>query len=866
MLNQKIGLCALAVKAALLTGFFTAQPSAFAATDVIAEEKVEVIQIRGIRSSQEANINAKRFSDATVDVVMAEDIGKFPDSDVGETLGRISGVAVSRQFGQGQQVSIRGASSQLTSTLLNGHSVASTGWYDQQDIDRSFNYSLLPPELVGEVEVYKSSQANIVEGGVGGTVIINTRKPFQLDANTLFASVKGDYGSISKETDPQMSGLYSWKNDDETFGILLAGAYDETSYQRNGIESLVGWGDIVPTTFEQNRERTALNTTLQYRPTDNLELGLNVVSMKLKADNANTSLFAVFPDDKDAACEKRNASGTCTFYRRLATDENPGWAQTWARVGTMKSDTVDFNFIYEADNYSLSGRVGNTKATGGTDLTANYGFWLGKPADFAGTYDATGKVIDINIANKFFTAADFTGELSTADWALKKQPNSDKEKYAQLDLAIPVTLGFVNNIKTGVRWADHAVLTETFSVKTVEKIASKPASHYYSGTVSSGAGFTLPRPNLANMIADAYAAISRFDASSEVYKSGYGTIDETNLAAYLMAEFQGDGVRGNFGLRYVSTDAESDYYNLNPATGELANSLSTDKSSYNHILPSFNIAYDLRDDVVLRGSLAEVIARPNYADMFSRSSFVGYNDGTPGNEQVVKGNVALKPFKALQGDLGIEYYYGSSGMLSATLFFKNVSTFVTSGQQLNQQIGIIDQDSKKDDWTITTLVNGKGGDIRGIELQNQNGFDSGLGYIVNYTYVDAESPAINYTDRQNVFTDSSKHTVNLVGYYEQDDFSFRLAYNWRSAFMMREVGFYGNREHQSYGSLDLSANYKLSDNLTLSFEAVNLTKQDSVQLGVAASSTDLKPELKDGYPAWSFEGEARYKLGVSYRF
>ncbi|WP_350595901.1 TonB-dependent receptor plug domain-containing protein, partial [Pseudoalteromonas sp. 45-MNA-CIBAN-0466] len=79
--------------------------------------------------------------------------------------------SVSRQFGQGQQVSIRGASAQLTRTLLDGHTVASTSWFDQQAVDRSFNYSLLPSELVGGLEVYKSSQANLVEGGIGGTVI-----------------------------------------------------------------------------------------------------------------------------------------------------------------------------------------------------------------------------------------------------------------------------------------------------------------------------------------------------------------------------------------------------------------------------------------------------------------------------------------------------------------------------------------------------------------------------------------------------------------------------------------------------------------------------------------------------------------------
>lgn len=229
--------------------------AAEADAEAVNTDNIEKIEVRGLRASMKASINAKRFSDAVVDAVTAEDIGKFPDGDVGESLGRIPGVTVNRQFGQGQQVSIRGASAQLTRTLLNGHSVASTGWFDQQAIDRSFNYSLLPPEMISGIEVYKSSQADITEGGIGGTVVVKTRKPLDLDANTLFLSAKGDYGTVSEATDPAVSGLYSWANEAETFGVLVSAAGSQTDYQRNGIETLLGWGEIVPTTFQQDRER-----------------------------------------------------------------------------------------------------------------------------------------------------------------------------------------------------------------------------------------------------------------------------------------------------------------------------------------------------------------------------------------------------------------------------------------------------------------------------------------------------------------------------------------------------------------------------------------------------------------------------------
>ncbi len=846
--------------------------AAEADAEAVNTDNIEKIEVRGLRASMKASINAKRFSDAVVDAVTAEDIGKFPDGDVGESLGRIPGVTVNRQFGQGQQVSIRGASAQLTRTLLNGHSVASTGWFDQQAIDRSFNYSLLPPEMISGIEVYKSSQADITEGGIGGTVVVKTRKPLDLDANTLFLSAKGDYGTVSEATDPAVSGLYSWANEAETFGVLVSAAGSQTDYQRNGIETLLGWGEIVPTTFQQDRERTAYNIAAQYRPTDNLEFGLTVTSLDLKANNANTSIF-LFPTQQGVStCNKTNAAGVCTDITHTG-EGGFAWAQTWAREAEMSSDTYDLDFKYEGEGFTLEGRVGNTKADGGTSLTSNYGNSIGQPGDFAGHYDATGEKIIIDIANKSFDAGDFNGQLETAGWALKKQPNTDEETYAQFDLTFPVDFGAITSIKAGVRYADHDVTQQT-DAAIVGDIVAKDASEYYSGTISSGAGFTLPKPNFDAMIRDAKASVDGFTRD----KSGYGTLNEKNLAAYAMANFEAEGIRGNFGLRFISTDIESDYYALS-SSGQFADELSTDKSSYSDVLPSINVTFDLAPDLLLRTTAAQVMSRPNYADLFATSTLPGLNDGTPGNEKLNRGSVALEPFKATQADVSLEWYFGGEGLASLTYFIKDVSSFITTRQKLNQQIGIEDDNLRDqgysacgvgvyDCWTVSEKYNANGGHIEGVELQLQDSFENGLGYSVNYTFADAGSPGENYPDKVGVFSDSSKHTVNLVGYYEMESFSARLAYNWRSEYMMRELpGFYGNRQHQDYGSLDLSMNYSVTDWMDLTFEAVNLTEEDSIQIGVSpVDNPDVIAEFKDNYPVWSFEGEARYKVGVALRF
>lgn len=869
-----------------------------------ADKEIEVIQVTGIRGSLKASINGKRFSNATVDIVSSEDVGKFPDGDVGESLARIPGVTVSRQFGQGSAVSIRGASSQLTRTLLNGHSVASTGWYDQQAIDRSFNYSMLPSEMVGGLEVYKSSQADLVEGGIGGTVIVKTRRPLDLDADSIFASVKGTYGTVNEEVSPEFSGLYSWKNDSESFGVLVSAAVSETNYQRNGVETSRNWsGGMAPTTFQQDRERTALNLDMQFRPTDSLEFGLSLMSLDLSANNANNQII-MFPGD-DTCSQTNPENGNCVVRTvPVPTAANPGgvsyaagypefgaaYFQTWAREASMDSTTIDFDWEYEHDAFTFSGRVGNTKSDGGA-RTALVGEYTNNFADIAGTWDMTGDQAKFDVANKNYESSILPQNIGIQTWAMGNNPNSDEETYLNLDFSIPVELGVISNIKTGFRYADHSVKAEGYKGFTgpdyVHEDTFRAASDYFPNTVSSGAGFTIPSANRALILADSAAASS----INAFKRDAYVTVEEENIALYVMADFDTDGIRGNIGLRYVSTDASSDYYApiANPTVptnpdiyannDNYENTISTDKGSYSEILPSLNVVMDLADDVLLRTSAAQVISRPNYQDMFANKSLANADSTQPGTMVATTGNVALNPYKAFQADIGVEWYFSDDGMASIAYFVKDVSSFIAAADLEKQQIGIniphyenVPGDSpcgptQPDCWATSQSANASGGSIKGVELQLQNAFDNGFGYTLNYTYADAESPAENYSDGNNVFSDSSEHTVNAVGFYENDNFSARLAYNWRSEYIMREAPkWYYNRTHEAYGTLDFSTSWSATDYLDVTFEVANILEEDSLQTGVYKAGEGPSGDLELGFPSWSFEGEATMKMGLSVRF
>lgn len=164
------------------------------------------IVVTGYRQSIEQSLRQKREANAFVDVITAEDIGKFPDKNVADSLQRVPGVIIERDGGEGSRVSIRGLSSDLTLTQLNGNFIASA---DSGDPSRSFNYTLLPANMIASVDVFKSPEARLDEGGVGGTVILKTRRPLDLDPWSGFLSAEGVYADVSEKFEPQISGQLS---------------------------------------------------------------------------------------------------------------------------------------------------------------------------------------------------------------------------------------------------------------------------------------------------------------------------------------------------------------------------------------------------------------------------------------------------------------------------------------------------------------------------------------------------------------------------------------------------------------------------------------------------------------------------------
>ncbi len=831
-------------------------------------QETEEVVVTGIRGSLMNALNTKRESTAFVDSISAEDVGKFPDKNVAESLQRVPGVSIQRQFGEGASVSIRGAGNELTKTTLNGQNVASTGWFVLEPAKRSFNYELLPSELVGSVDVYKTPHADLQEGGVGGSVVVKTRKPLDMDPLTLQGTIEGSYQSDSGEMDPQLSAMASWKDDSDTFGFLVAGIMQERSLQRRGNEAFWQWG-AGPVAFTQQRERTGLAAAFQFAPGDNLDMTLNVIDLQMEADNVNYALWLTQLDTTWGG----GTTETWLDGTPVAGPLNVAFAQTRPRKATMNSSVVDFEIKYSTDSWAVSAQAGVTESDGGTSFEAVFEDGTGGTSivDPASRYDFTSGHQTWDLPQGF-TLRDYNpGTLAMGgNPNFNQTPKTDEETYFQVDAEYFMD-GPITKIKLGARSADHEAtsLRYDMGIRAGADLTFNTTPDVIDGYLNIGTGDY----QMLHFDEDAMFAFadSVWDGTREEDLGAHSEISETNTAFYIMAEYETGAFSGDFGVRAIDTEATSTYYVPVGTAMELRETT----ESYSEVLPNLNVKYSLTDDVLIRSSIARTIARPQYVDMYVNAFPTGTEDGVPNNQFWIQGNVGLKPYAADQMDLGVEWYFADGGLLSAAFFMKDVENFVVVQQTDNVPASdvpftLVDAAEAADGWTVQSKENGRTAEIRGFEFQYQQDYGNGFGSLFNYTYTDAaadKAPAgedPTFTDGNLVMTDSSQHMTNMSVYFENDTVNTRLSYNWRSEYMIRESGSYGNRLHDDFGTLDFSGSLFLTDNLEVRLNINNLLEEGSVQKGNNNFATPYSG-FERGFPTFEYQMSRNIAVGLSFK-
>jgi len=209
-----------------------------------ADPTLNTVVVSGVRAALESALNAKRNDNGIVDVIKAEDMGKFPDTNLAESLQRVPGVVIDRDGGEGRSITVRGLGQDFTRVRINGiEALATTGGTDSSggaNRSRGFDFNVFASELFNTVTVRKSSSADVEEGSLGATVDLQTSRPFDLKGFNAMISAKENYNDLSQKTTPRAAFLISNTNDDRTFGVLVSGAFSKRSLYEEGF-STVRW-------------------------------------------------------------------------------------------------------------------------------------------------------------------------------------------------------------------------------------------------------------------------------------------------------------------------------------------------------------------------------------------------------------------------------------------------------------------------------------------------------------------------------------------------------------------------------------------------------------------------------------------------
>lgn len=850
---------------ALLSGAAYAQTAEETPASADVQDGGEIV-VTGYRASLAQSIETKRNANSIVDSISAEDVGKFPNTNVAEALTLVPGVTVDRQFGQGEKVSILGTDPALNRTLLNGQTVASADWFILDSPGRTFNYALLAPQLVSRVDVYKSAESRIDEGSIGGTVNVVTRKPLDLKPLTVAGTLGYLYNDRSEKGDLQGSALVSWHNESGTLGFLASFQRAKDQLRRDGLEaygtitadfwngrndagaSSITTGNCTGTCattlaanpkavapnafgtsyFEQGRERLTYSAAAQWRPVPELTIGVDYLRIDATYDNLNQSMYTFGGNTWNSAGALNSLQVQDGIVTKASFTNALSVLDAQYRTAEMHSETWHGQIGWNSDKLAVNVEGGMSDADGGTKKQVFLEFlnWANYTVDISGAPKSPGSIsysTDV-LGNPaaFRTDPGWSGNLV-------EKPTSDKERYGQADLTFKFD-GSLKSLQLGYKYRRHET-GQRYAGVTVAGV-NVPASQFNTSQVSDNylRGFNGVNDQMTGRFKiDGNSMVDYVEGGSWVpgggavptpsqfaaveFAAGNWDVTEDIHAAYAQINFEQGALRGNIGARYVNTSSESAGFVC--TTGNCA--AATDwvwqatHKTYENVLPSINIAIDLKRDLIFRAAATQVIARPNYSDM-TNSFWLADSIHTGGG-----GNPDLEPYESDNFNASLEWYLAPRAILSAEVFYKNISNYIltrtVSEPHFDTSHGVIAN------YDVSRPFNAGSAQVKGFAIAYQQNLPYGFGLLANYTYSDGE--AKNGAD----LPFNSRHQASFSPFFESGPVSIRGTYTWRSKYF---TGI--DRGDQMFvrdtANVDVSATYNVTENIGLTISGMNLTDSE----------------------------------------
>ena len=831
------------------------------------ERQVEEIVVTGFRGSLQRSQDLKRNATGTQDSIVAEDIADFPDLNLAESLQRIPGVSISRDSGEGRQISLRGLGPNFTRTRVNGLEALFTtdSGIDQRGSasrTRNFDFSVFASELFNRVDVHKSYEAHLDEGGLAGTVDLHTSKPFDYNGFNAAFILKGIHNDRIDKSNPRAAFQISntWGN----FGALASLAYSEMDTIEEGYhvwswrQASFGAANVASTvdsavadrlinstgadrvfvpranniaSWYNQRERIGATLSLQWMPSDRMSFDLDGLYGQLSNDRIEYQI---------STAGTNAFTGDVVAGQLLVDAAIEGDDLVFASFENLDLRTESKRSFGETDFYQLSLK-GQFEITDRLSLDAIVGTsdsQFDQPVHDKVFLEAPGHAFSVDWRNAPFGQNTYDFDIADpSEWSLMRtdvREDQIKNSYdtGQLDFKFELLnegeLGFGVQLKSyessglerrdRVDWEDNdAAPTGVFQVTDIPVLRPYVvAAHQetFDQVVATG-------------------LISReLDASFNRPGTVYEIVEDT-FAAYVQYDWSTDwgawGVRGSIGGRYYETELVSSGEVFDGTVFEQA----TFEKTYSDFLPAVNVAFDVADDWVWRVGANRNVSRPSLNQLRAAAQ-VGVAD-----QFINAGNPNLERFVADSFDTSVEYY-GESFQFAAGLFYKDMDSFiVTQSQTLpyietGYPLEFLEFDIRVDEqseFTVNLPINGESASVEGLEFAFNLTFDfldseflQYLGLTGNLTLADGDTTLLNEGLPVVVQPPGlSKTSHNLTLYYETDVWGARISQSYRDSFITGE----GSEQNIVAGFdettfVDFKSYYNFSDNLKFSFEVINI--------------------------------------------
>ncbi|MBP8777539.1 MAG: TonB-dependent receptor [Bacteroidaceae bacterium] len=788
--------------------------------DIILSEGTQLkeIVVGGAFQGQCRAINAQKNKLGITNVVSADQVGKFPDSNIGDALKRISGINVQYDQGEARFGQVRGTSPDLTSVTINGNRVPSA-----EGDTRSVQLDLIPADMIQTIEVNKVITPEMEADAIGGSINLVTKN--SPTKRILSATAGSGWNFVSDKAQLNLGFTYGDKFFHDKLGMILSASY----------QNAPSGSDNTEFTWEKKEDGTAYVNDYQIRQYY-VERERQSYSAALNWDvSANHKLFfkGIFNNRNDWENRYRltlkdldeNGMGTVAVQTKGGTSNNKN-----ARL--EKQQTMDFTLSGEDlfGKLAIDWSASYAQASEDRPNERYIGFQLKKQSFSADLSDEREPSFT---ANEGSTLA-LSEKFSLKELTEQQQEIIEKDLKFALNFELPLRQGeYANKLKFGAKeiikrkdkdidfYEYTAIDKDAFLLATFANTASENRSGFMAGSQYKAGDFVtndylgnldLNDASLFNKKQVAKKLVSNYEAR-EAVTAGYIRFDQKigrTLDIMLGARVENTDIQYT-GRKY---DEQADAVTKTEKV----------KNSYLNLLPSVLMKYNVNNDFKLRASFTNTIARPKYSALVP-----SVNINTSDNELTV-GNPELKPTLSYNFDLSSDYYFESIGLVSAGVFYKRINDF------------IVDQTLTNYEYQGVTYAkyhqpkNAGNANLLGMELGYQRDFGfintalKCLGLYANYTYTYSRVSDFNFTGRENEsglsLPGSPKHTGNLSLYYEKKGLNARVSYNWASSFI-DEMGtdkFY-DRYYDAVAYLDANVNYTFAKRYSVYMEATNLLNQ-----------------------------------------